>query len=179
MATNTNRFGPGTLYAAPYGTAVPTSVSSALDPAFVAMGNTFDGNTFTYQIQTADLMIEESYFATETAPTGVQETLTFNLSDYTANHLSMAYNQGFTASPVGPATIVSPTLQSETRLTIVWQSNDANERWYYRKCHNTGAVTVQRRKAPNQTVIAFSMRIEDPLGGLSRWGAFFSTALNI
>lgn len=175
----TNRYGPGKIYAAPFGTAVPTSLSSTLDPAFILLGNTVDGSTFTYQIQTADLMIEESYVATAVAATGVTETLAFNLADYTANHLNAAFNNGIVASPSGNASVTAPALNNETRLSIVWVSDDGLERWYWRKCINTGSVALARRKAPNVTTIAFNMRVEDPLGGLTRWDGFLDSTLNI
>ena len=182
MAVNyavATQYGPGVLYAAPYGTAVPTSISSVLDPAFITLGATVDGSTFSYQIQTADLMIEESYRPVKVATTGILETLTFNLAEYTANHLSAAFNGGFVAAPTGGAAFTPPAPGTESRLTIAWVSDDGLQRWYYKKCINTGTVAIQHRKAPNFTAIAFSMRLENPTDGTAPWGYFLSSSLNV
>lgn len=182
MAVNyavATQYGPGQLFAAPYGTALPTTLSSTLDPAFIALGATVDGSTFTYQIQTSPLMIEESYRPVKVATTGVTETLVFNLAELTHNHLKAAFNGGIVTAGAVTASFAPPAPGTETRLSIVWQSDDALQRWYYTKCINTSSVAIARRKAPNFTSIPFSMALEAPTSGQDPWHYFLDASLNV
>lgn len=49
-------------------------------------------------------------------------------------------------------------------VALGWEATDALERWVWRKCIQTGSVTLARRKAPAKTLIACEFRVVKQTG---------------
>lgn len=52
-----------------------------------------------------------------------------------------------------------PEIGVVTKVAIGWEAMDGLERWVWRKCIQTGSVTLARRKAPAKTLIACEFRV--------------------
>lgn len=60
----------------------------------------------------------------------------------------------------GTVTIFEPPeIGAVSYAAIGWEATDGLERWIWRKCIQTGSVTLARRKAPAKTLIACEFRI--------------------
>jgi hypothetical protein len=170
---------PGVLYIAPLGTVEPTSLTSAWDAAWTALGYTEDGSDFHYQITVADVNVAEELFPLRIVSTAVKATVKFSLAEITAKNLQAAYNGGaITVVPLAggvPAhvTFEPPALGTETRVMLGWQSMSGDERYVWRQCFNTGDVAIAHKKVPAKTAIPCDFQLEKPAGAapFKWWGS--------
>lgn len=176
--------GPGTLYAAPLGTTEPTSVSGAWPPGWVLLGYTDTGSTFSRQVQTANVDIEEELFPAKIVTTGVVATLSFALAELTRQNLLVVLNAGITAPAAGTTGTGSdasiwaeaPALGSEQRIMLGWDAIEKGGdgsaitdvtsfgRLVARQCFNTGNLQIANRKGNNKRVYAGTFSLEKPAG---------------
>ncbi|HVM07194.1 MAG TPA: hypothetical protein VM345_01925 [Acidimicrobiales bacterium] len=156
--------GPGLLYVAPYGTPEPDDADDTLDAAFRAVGYTEDGSTFEYEITNEAIEVAEEFDPVKYATTGRRASITFQMAEITRQNLALAMNAGADAAETGD--LEPPEPGEEERITIVWDSADADEpeRWVLRKCLQAGTVSIRRQKSPNKTLIPVTFRLEKPTG---------------
>lgn len=160
------KVGPGLLYVAPIGTAEPTTGSAALPSAWIALGFTETGHTFTVNTTYADIMVAESLDPIRTTAVSRVTSLALQMAEINAQNWDIALNGGTIGSPsVGFVTFEPPALGSESRLMLVWQSDDHQEQLLCRRVVQTGSIGVPRQKAPNKSLIPVDFRLELPLDG--------------
>jgi hypothetical protein len=112
------KIGPGTLYAAPLGSVEPTSVTGAWDAAWLELGYTDAGSTFTFGPTTADVTVEEEYYPVDVAIVSYTGDLTFALAETTRQNLAFALNAG-----IGPSVVAAS--QGTNGDGSVWQEPPA------------------------------------------------------
>lgn len=173
--TNAISLGPGTLKTAVLGSLEPASLTAPWDGAWVDLGYTHEGHTFTFATD-----VEEVEVAEELMPilyTSVKQTGTveFMLAEITATNLSRALNGGTILTPGGYVTFEPPTLGQEVRRMYGWESTDAQERFVWRRCLNSGDVAIQRRKGSDKAGIPFSLNLEVPGVGIKPFKYWAST----
>ena len=160
--------GPGTLYAAPSGTTLPTDATSSLGSAFAEIGYTEDGSSFTYETTTEAVYVAESLEAVRNYTTQVTARVTFQMAEASNINLILALNQGVTdtTDPTYDATAaITPAAPgAEVRIVLVLDS-DNDSRWVFPVCYQTGSLEVARRKAPQKTVIPVEFTLETPGSG--------------
>lgn len=150
--------GPGWLYVAPFGTAYPTNATTPLGSAFVPVGYTEEGSTFTYAITREELMVAEEVSPIKSYTTKVDTKVAFSMAEATAENLLLALNGGVVSS----ATEVEPPAPgSESYVTIVLEA-ESGSRWLYRKAVQTGTVEVAHKKAPAKTLIPVEFTLYVP-----------------
>lgn len=160
------KVGPGLLYVAPIGTTEPTTGSGALPSAWVAIGYTDNGSLFNSETNFEDIEVEEELEPIRTTATKRTTNMDFEMAEINARNLSIAYNGGTIGSPSGGfVTFEPPALGSESRLMVMWQSDDDQEALLLRRVVQIGSVGMPRRKAPDKTVIPVSFRVEIPTDG--------------
>lgn len=160
---NDVHLGPGILYAAPIGTSEPASVAALTGAsAWREVGYTDDGTTFTYQLQTQDVMVEEEFDPVHIATTGRNLGLVVNMAETSRKNLALAYNAGADAANDNTA-FEPPAPGAEVRIMLAWCSEEG-AMWLFRRCINTGNVQTQRKKAPNKATFPTDWRIEKPAG---------------
>lgn len=160
------KLGPGLLYVAPIGTTEPTTGSGALPSAWVALGYTEEGSEVTFDMTFEDVDVAEELDSVKTVATGRATSVKFALAEMCARNLSTAFNGGTISSPSsGFVTFDPPDLGEETRLMIVWQADDNQERWLFRRCLQVGSVTIARKKAPDKATIPCEFKTEIPPDG--------------
>ena len=154
--------GPGVLYIAPVGAVEPTTVSSTYDAAFVPIGYTDAGHTFTYDNQTADVPVAESLDPILVVPTGRVITIAFAFAEISAKHLQSAIGGGTITTSGGTTIFNPPAIGVQAGVCLAWDSFDQTERMLWRNCIATGSVAVARQKAPAKATLPASFRALQP-----------------
>lgn len=159
--------GPGRLYVAPIGTAEPADNDTALPSVWRAVGYTEDGSRFTSELTSEDIEVAEELDAIRTINTKRTNTLALSMAEASRRNLALALNQGANAANDDTA-LEPPDLGTEVRVMLVWDSDETpsatNVRWLYRQCYQTGAVEINRAKAPNKTLLPVTFAVEKPSG---------------
>lgn len=173
------KVGPGLLYVAKIGTTEPTTGSAALPSAWVAIGYTDNGSMFNSETTYEDIEVEEELEPIRTTATKRNTTIDFEMAEINTTNLSIAYNGGTIGSPTGgEVTFEPPVLGSETRLMLMWQSDDHQESLLCRRVVQAGSVGIPRRKAPDKAIIPVSFRVEVPLTGFKPFKFWQPSALS-
>lgn len=162
------RVGPGWLYIAPVGSTEPTDLATAWDAAWVQLGYTEEGSSFSFENTFEDVPVAEELDPIEILQTARNISVSFAAAELTADNLQTALNGGtITTSGVAPAEIATfepPAAGEFTYVAIGWESTDALERWVFRKGIQTGNVEIGRRKAPAKAIIPMAFRFVKPSG---------------
>jgi hypothetical protein len=104
--------GPGKIYYAPLGTAIPTITAAASKVAatwtsWVSPGSTDAGITYTESVQTADINVAESLYPVRTVTTGKSSRIAFVMNEISDLNWKLACNGG-TITTSGTEIIVWP-----------------------------------------------------------------------
>jgi hypothetical protein len=159
--------GPGLLYVGATTVADPVDATTALPTTdFRPVGYTDEGSSFTYETSSEDVTVAEENDPVRTVPTATTSTLAFSMAEMTWENLLLALNQGASAGTVPPTapTLIEPVAPGEEeRVKIVWDS-DYGSRWIFRKCVQTGSLTIDRKKAPDKGLLPVEFTCERPAG---------------
>lgn len=158
------QIGPGILYVAPIGTAEPTVVTGAWPSGWTALGSTETGSEFIYNITVADVDVAELLDPVQIRTTKRKANLKFDLAEVSAYHVQLGLNGGATP-PVAVAGVVIPAVPSigqEVRVMLGWDSDDAQERWIWRRCLQAGSLSIKRQKAPAKSLVTCDFQLELP-----------------
>ena len=177
MARNSAQlqFGAGRLWIAPLGTAEPTDPTTAPAVAWTDLGYTEDGSQFGSAVTSENIFVAEELDPIKVGVTGRVSTLAFSLAQITATNLKRAYNGGTVTTALGVTTFDPPAIGAEIRTMLMWDADDATERWIFRQCFQTGSAEIPRRKAPAKAVIPVTFTLEKPTG-LQPFRAIFDDA---
>lgn len=167
------RIGPGILKIAPVGTAEPADLTAAWGAAWIDLGYTAEGHTFTASPSFDPVEVAEEVDPISYEVTGREMRVEFALAQITAKRLSYALNGGTITVAGSVVTFEPPDPGTETRVALAWESKDKKERWVWRKCMQTGDVEIARRKAPDNATIPMSFMCEMVAGGLKPFKAIF------
>lgn len=160
------KLGPGHLYVAAIGTTEPSSLTGALPSAWVDLGYTEEGSEIGFEMTFEDVNVAEELDPVKVVATARSASIKFDLAQLTARNLSVAFNGGTITGPTGGyVTFDPPDLGEEERLMIVWQADDNEERWLFRRVLQVGSVNIARRKAPDKATVPCEFRTEIPTNG--------------
>lgn len=160
------KLGPGKLYFGAVGAAEPADLSTAIVGATWSFaGFTDEGHNFTYTPTYEDVEVAESLLPISKVATGQQMQVEFALAEITAANVQRSLNGAtITSSGAGATAIdsVEPLAfgATEPRVAILWQADDGSERWIWRKCLQTGAVSIGRRKGAAKATIPLAFSLE-------------------
>lgn len=172
------RLGPGRLYIAPVGTPEPADLAASWNAAFVDIGYTEEGHSFSSSTTFDPVSVAEEIDPISYEATGRESSVSFALAQMTAKNLSRALNGGTLTTGTGIVTFEPPDPGEEVRVAIGWESQDGLERWVFRKCLQTGAVDIARRKAPDKATIPVQFMCEIVAGGGKPFVAIFDDDLD-
>lgn len=165
--------GPGLLYVAPLGTTEPTTGSGTLPSAWVPVGYTEAGHTFTTETTTEGIEVAEELSPIKYAATKRESKLEVALAETNVRNWDIALNGGTIGTPTGGfVTFEPPTIGEEQRLMLMWQSDEEDEALLLRKVLSSGAIAVARQKAPNKATIPVTFVCELPDNGDPEWMYF-------
>lgn len=162
------KLGPGLLYIAPLGTAEPTTLTGALNAAFVALGYTEEGHQATVETTRERVFVAEELDPIRTVKTQRTVTLELQLAQITARNLQIALNGGTIGAPTGGYVTFTPpaTADADVGAMLVWQADDSQERWLFREAYVMGPIAVPRRKSPTKSVIPVTFDCVKPAAAL-------------
>lgn len=161
---NAIALGPGTLKIAVVGAPEPATLTAAWDAAWTDLGYTFEGHAFTWTTEVEEVEVAEELLPVAYVPVKAVGKVTFTLAEVTATNLSRAVNGGTIVAGSGFVTFEPPTLGTEVRRAYAWESQDAEERFVWRQCFNSGDIEITRRKGSEKAGIPFELNLEKPAG---------------
>lgn len=167
------KVGPGRLKVAPVGSTEPADLTSPWGAAWVDLGYTEEGHSFTATPSFEPVEVAEEIDPIRYEATGREMRVGFSLAEMTATNLSRALNGGTITTGSGIVTFEPPDPGSEVRVALGWESKDGKERWVWRKCLQTGDIEIARRKAPDKALIPCEFMLEIVAGGLKPFKAIF------
>jgi hypothetical protein len=186
VATPTLLTDPGYLFIAPLLSAVPTNTvagsvfTDAWAAAWLPLGATENGTTFTYSSTVEAISVAEFFDPIKYVTTGRAGSIAFNLANFSLTNYRRALNGGTAAlTPTsGTGATALSTLEpgapgSETRVMIGWESLDNTVRIIAHQTIQGGEVTSAFQKAPAVAMIPCTFNFEVPASGkpFSMYGA--------
>lgn len=168
--------GPGKLFIAPLGSTEPADLTTAWPAAWVGVGYTEEGSSFSYEVSYEDVPVAEELDPIDSKPTGRNASVSFASAEVTAENLKRAMNGGTITTGTGIKTFEPPELGVETNVMLGFESEDGEERWVWRQCKQTGTVEMARRKGATKTTIANSFKVFKPAAGGAPFKVIISDA---
>ena len=158
--------GPGRLYYAPLGTAEPANCSSALPSAWIPVGYTEDGTSFTVNITSDSIEVAEEIDPVLFVQSKRTTQFQVNMAESTKKRLALALGAGAgqtdDSTPFewpDASTVVSGVM-------FVWDYMDTpdatNKRWLVRQATPSGTVAIARKKSPAKTLIGVTFDCAKP-----------------
>lgn len=173
------KVGPGLIYVAPIGTTEPTNGTATLPSAWLPVGYTEEGHTFTPETTLENVEVAEELDPVKVVATKRESMFEFSCAEFTVTNLAIAYNGGTIGSPAnGLVDIEPPDLGDEARLMVMWQSDELDSALLLRRVVSAGAIAQQRKKAPDKVLIPIQFRLEIPTDGATPWKHWVSSALS-
>ncbi len=172
-------FGPGALFWAPLGSALPANTvagsvftdawSAVSGNPWVPFGVTSQGSTFSYQLNTSDILVEEYIDPLGIAIDGRVIGISFDLAVISQVNLRAAMNGGTSTVTGTTGTTLTkyapPALGAEVQIMIGWESQDNTERFIAYQCLQAGQLSIPRRKGVNYATLSVDYRVTQPASG--------------
>jgi hypothetical protein len=155
--------GPGRLWIAPVGTAMPTSASAALDAAFWPLGYTEEGTSVDIEYTSEDVLVAEELDPIMKVNTARAVTLNVQSAEVTRKRLAVAVNLGAEYADSAASIDLPDGSVEAVGVMVVWDSaetatgNDDNIRWVFPKVQNGGTITIARQKAPQKALLPLEL----------------------
>jgi hypothetical protein len=173
---------PGFLWVAPLATAEPTNTvagsvfTDSIPVAWIPLGATTDGSTFSYSSTVEPIRVAELFDPVKYVTTERGGNLAFNLANWSLSNYNRALNGGVAAltavSGTGATTLTKiepPSPGTETRCMVLWESTDSTVRLLLRQALQGGEISSAFQKAPSIASIPCTYNMEIPTGGTSPW----------
>jgi len=161
--------GPGTLFWAPPGTALPdyTVVNSVWSvnawTGWFQWGITKAGSDFKYEVNSDPIQAAEYLDDLDQADTGRVCTIKFGLMKIDATNLVRALNRPTPATSGSGTTlrttVKAPGLGASLHCMIGWQSTDDQERIVGQDALQIGSLSIPRRKGADVAVLEVEFKL--------------------
>lgn len=166
---------PGYLHWAPLGTAAPANTvtagkfSDAWPAAWVNLGATAEGTTFSYSTTVEETRVEEFVDPIKYSTTARSGMAAFALANWTLSNLRRVLNGG-TITSTGTAgselnRYVPPEPGAEVRSMIGWESLDSTVRIIAYQTFQGGDLSMSFQRSPSMATINATFNLEKPLTG--------------
>ena len=174
VTSNLIESGPGKIYYAPLGTAIPTITAAASKVAatwtsWVSPGSTDAGITYTESVETADIQVAESLYPVRTVSTSKTSRIAFVMNEISDLNWKLACNGGtITTSGTGATklnTYVPPLVGSEVRVMLAFQANSDLEIIVWPQVFNVGNVEYVRGTYETKAGLSVEFNAEIPATG--------------
>lgn len=179
------KLGPGRIYFGAVGAVEPTDLTTAISSTvWNYAGFTDEGHTFTISPSFDNVEVAESLLPIAKVPTGTDMTLELALVEVTAQNVQRALNGAtITSSGTGPTAIdsVEPLADGAVnpRVAVLWEADDKSERWVWRKCLQTGAVAIGRKKGSAKATVPLSFSLEPVSAAIRPFKAIMKSTTTI
>lgn len=177
---------PGYLLVAPLSSTVPTNTvtggvfTDSWDAAWISLGATEEGSTFSYNTTVEPISVAEFFDPISYRTTERAGSIAFNLADFTLSNYRRAMNGGVAAlaatSGTGATalgTLEPPDPGEEVRSMIGWESLDNTLRVVCYQTIQGGEISSAFQKAPSKALIPCTFQMEVPSSGkpFTMWSA--------
>lgn len=174
--------GPGLIYVAPVGTSEPATPTASIPSAWVPLGYTESGHVFNVETTSEPVEVAEELDPIRYVNTRRTGSFDVELAEISATNWNIALNGGSIGTPTGGyVTFEPPDLGDEQRLAILWRGDpddSSDEQLVVRQALATGAIGIQRRKAPQKATIPLSFRMEKLTAGTKSFKAWSLASLS-
>jgi hypothetical protein len=181
--------GPGRIYYAPLGTAIPAITAAASKitatwTSWVQVGSTDAGITYTESVETADITVAESLYPIRTVVTGKSSRVAFTMNEIHDLNWKLAMNGG-TATSSGATvtkltTYVPPLVGAEVRVMLAFVDNLDTEAIVWPQVFNVGSVEYVRGTYETKAGLSVEFNAEIPATGyVTPYQRFTSGALSL
>ena len=168
--------GPGYLYRAILGTAVPTFTAAgsvftdAWPAAWVPCGVTRDGSQFSYEVTSEGITVAEYLDSLDDVETARSIGVAFDLANIVDKSYALAFNGGVssTVAGTGPTLVTKfapPVLGASVKTMIGWESQDGTQRTIFYQCLQSGNIQWSNQKAPNYQSLPLTFKVSQPSSG--------------
>lgn len=163
--------GPGLLYIAPIGTAVPTTPDTATwDVAWIELGYTDAGSEFKVEPTVDDVRVAEEYDAVRSILTQTNSTVQMALAQVTAYNLQVAFGGGTIATATGIVTFEPPANGTGLQFAMLgWAAQDGSEAIIWRKVQPNGSLDLKREAGAAKATIPVTFKVLAPGGTTKPW----------
>lgn len=151
--------GPGLLFVAPIGTTEPVDSTTVLPAAWKSIGFTADGTTVTREQTWNAIAVEELLNPVRWEPSVVSDMVAFSMAESSKSKLALAMNMGAAVTD-DLLSLEPPAVGAELRVMLCLNAT-SGARWIWRRCIQTGASAMPRKKSPDKMVIPVTFRLED------------------
>lgn len=169
--------GAGFLFWAPLASTEPTNTvagsvfTDAWPGAWINLGATRDGSTFSYETTVEAITVAELFDPVKYATSGRAGSIAFDLASDTLTNLKKVLNGGTltVVSGTGATTLTSytpPIPGAEVRCMIGWESLDADIRLVAYQCIQGGTLEQTFNKAPEFASMPATFNFETPSSGI-------------
>lgn len=157
------RVGPGKLFVAPFGTALPVTLAGTLNAAFKEIGFTTEGSELTYSQDAEGVEVAERLRPIKTIITGVTMEFEFAMAQFNPDNLALATNAPASSivDTVAETVFTWPKSGGTARVSLVWQSDDDLERLVLAKCFAGGDISIPRRKGTDMAAVSVKFTVEE------------------
>jgi hypothetical protein len=168
---------PGYLFWAPIGSSEPANTvvgsvfTDAWPVAWINLGATEEGGTFSYEISVEPTFVAELFDPIRYSTITRQGNIAFALADVTLANMKRVLNGGTLAVVSGTGTTqlnsyIPPTPGAEVRSMIGWESLDATARIVAYQCFQGGNLELAFNKRPDFTKLPATFNLEIPTSGV-------------
>jgi hypothetical protein len=166
--------GPGVIYMAPLGTAVPTiavtggKFTHTLDPAWVPVGATDSGISFSFSRETTEVKVAERLKPIRKVTTSSAESISFAFAQFNDKNWKYAQNGGTWTTTGSGATghsKYSPAaLGDEVRSMLLWVNQTEDIMFIAYQVFQTGSLSLGFSTTGEKTVLECEFTIEEVAG---------------
>ncbi len=181
--------GPGRVYYAPLGTAIPAITAAASKIAatwtnWVEVGATDAGITYTESAETADITVAESLYPIRTVVTSKSSRIALTLNQIDDLNWKLAMNGGTATSSGAGATklttYVPPLVGAEVRVMLAFVANIDTEAIVWPQVFNVGSVEYVRGTYETKAGLSLEFNAEIPATGyVTPYQRFTTGALSL
>ena len=163
--------GPGRIYYAPLGTAIPTLTASASKvsgtwTSWIEVGATDAGLTYNESTDASPIRVAESQYDIRSVVTSKSGSVAFNMSHVSDVNWKLAANGGtLTTTGTGATKLgvfVPPLIGAEVRVMLGFLSLDEEEALVWPQVFNTGGFETERGAIDAKHGLPVSFTVELP-----------------
>ena len=183
---NALAFGAGAMYYSLQGVSAPSTFNTVVASVFTGdwvangwslLGITTEGHTLTVDINSDAVEAAEYVDPLINVITGRTVTCEAEFQQIHLTNFKRMFNGGVLATAGSGTTLATtytlPSIGTEVRCQLGWESTANDERWWALACFNTGSVAIKRQKGANNATLPVTFTFEPDATGQP---VYFSSA---
>lgn len=175
---NALSFGAGAMYWSLQGVSLPSTFNTVASSVFTGdwvangwslLGITKEGHTLTVDLNSDAVEAAEYVDPLLNVITGRTITCEAEFQQIHLTNFKRMFNGGTLATSGAGTTLLTtytlPSIGTETRCQLGWESTANDERWWAAAAFNTGSVGIQRKKGADNATLPVTFTFEPDASG--------------